>query len=137
MLNMFKAPQRALSKIIRTRAHHYEVCVIGGGPVGLLMCNLLAKYNVSCCIVEPREEPTQHPQAHFVNTRSMEILQDSMHQTFLSIPRKMPLFSYWRCLYPCHLHIFYSVTICMNEFQRIFIRLLCYRTEFRSCGSFQ
>ncbi|TDH68178.1 hypothetical protein CCR75_004480 [Bremia lactucae] len=51
-----------------------RVLVVGGGPVGLSTALLLEKvFNVPTRIVERKRSPTQHPQAHFMNLRTMEV----------------------------------------------------------------
>ncbi|CEG43189.1 polyketide hydroxylase-like [Plasmopara halstedii] len=52
-----------------------RVLVVGGGPVGLVTAFLLQKlYNVPTRVVERQRNPTLHPQAHFINLRTMELL---------------------------------------------------------------
>jgi 2-polyprenyl-6-methoxyphenol hydroxylase-like FAD-dependent oxidoreductase len=53
-----------------------DVAVIGAGPVGLTASLLLSQYGVSHIIIEERSEPTDHPQAHFIGTRSMEVFRE-------------------------------------------------------------
>jgi hypothetical protein len=53
-----------------------EVIVVGAGPVGLVASLLLSKYLVTHMLVEQLAEPDNHPQAHFINCRSMEILRE-------------------------------------------------------------
>ena len=53
-----------------------KVIVVGAGPVGLVASLLLSKYNVPHVLVEQLAEPDDHPQAHFINCRSMEILRE-------------------------------------------------------------
>jgi len=53
-----------------------EVIVVGAGPVGLTASLLLSKYRVPHMLVEELAEPDNHPQAHFINCRSMEILRE-------------------------------------------------------------
>ena len=53
-----------------------KVIVVGAGPVGLVASLLLSKYHVAHVLVEQLAEPDDHPQAHFINCRSMEILRE-------------------------------------------------------------
>ncbi|KAF1327967.1 Polyketide hydroxylase, partial [Globisporangium splendens] len=55
------------------------VLVVGGGPVGLAMGYMLENvFGVRTRIVERQMQPTTHPQAHFLNLRTMEVLQTVM-----------------------------------------------------------
>ncbi len=53
-----------------------KVVIVGAGPVGLTASLLLSKYRVPHLVVEQLTEPENHPQAHFINRRSMEILRE-------------------------------------------------------------
>lgn len=50
------------------------VLIIGAGPVGLVLSILLTKLGVKCAILEKNKVFSKHPQAHFINNRSMELL---------------------------------------------------------------
>ncbi|CAK4090127.1 unnamed protein product [Aphanomyces euteiches] len=66
-----------------------KVLITGGGPVGLTLGLLLEHvYKVPVDIVERQMQPTQHPQAHFMNLRTMEILRTHLprlHDRILDI----------------------------------------------------
>ncbi|EFJ46561.1 hypothetical protein VOLCADRAFT_93005 [Volvox carteri f. nagariensis] len=50
------------------------VVICGAGPTGLTLSLLLAKYGIRHVVLERALGPTQHPQAHFINNRTMEVL---------------------------------------------------------------
>jgi 2-polyprenyl-6-methoxyphenol hydroxylase-like FAD-dependent oxidoreductase len=75
---------------------HFKVVVIGGGPVGSLLSKLLSQYGVQHCLIEKRFEPTKHPQAHYLNARSMEILKSHFPSIHSSIIESMPNSDNWR-----------------------------------------
>ncbi|KAL9261234.1 putative polyketide hydroxylase [Drosera capensis] len=49
------------------------VLIVGAGPVGLVLSMLLRKLGVRCVILEKSMSFSLHPQAHFINNRSMEV----------------------------------------------------------------
>lgn len=49
------------------------VLIIGAGPVGLVLSILLTKLGVKCAVLEKSSGFSRHPQAHFINNRSMEV----------------------------------------------------------------
>jgi 2-polyprenyl-6-methoxyphenol hydroxylase-like FAD-dependent oxidoreductase len=52
-----------------------QILIAGGGPTGLTLAALLGRFGVDCIVLERDPTTTNHPQAHVVNTRSMEILR--------------------------------------------------------------
>lgn len=53
-----------------------DVVVIGAGPVGLTAGLLLDQWQVDHLVVEAKKAPDDHPQAHFVSSRTMEIFRE-------------------------------------------------------------
>jgi len=51
------------------------VLIVGGGPVGLTASLLLSDLGVDSLLVERNPSTTDHPKAHVVNTRTMEIFR--------------------------------------------------------------
>lgn len=65
----------------RRRLLRVPVLIVGGGPVGLYLSNLLARYGVPSLLLERRSldgDAFVHPQAHFLNTRTSELIRYSM-----------------------------------------------------------
>jgi putative polyketide hydroxylase len=51
------------------------VLVVGAGPAGLTTAVVLARYGVECLLIERRLEPSSHPRATVISTRSMELVR--------------------------------------------------------------
>lgn len=51
---------------------HYPVVICGGGPTGLALSALLSQYGVASALFEQRQTAADHPQAHYINNRTME-----------------------------------------------------------------
>ncbi|OQR91812.1 polyketide hydroxylase [Achlya hypogyna] len=75
--------------MLRAAKPQARVLVAGGGPVGLTLGLLLEHvYKVPVDIVDRQLAPTHHPQAHFMNLRSMEILKThlpTLHDRILEV----------------------------------------------------
>lgn len=52
-----------------------QVAVVGAGPVGLSLVALLRQQDISAAVFERRAELHRQPQAHVINTRTMEIFR--------------------------------------------------------------
>ncbi|WCJ38692.1 FAD/NAD(P)-binding oxidoreductase family protein [Euphorbia peplus] len=94
---------RALSHLNNVNAHHHSllpVLVVGAGPVGLVLSILLTKLGVKCAILEKNNAFSDHPQAHFINNRSMEIFRkfDGLAE---EIQRSQPPVDLWRKFIYC------------------------------------
>ncbi|WP_298168343.1 FAD-dependent monooxygenase [Novosphingobium sp.] len=51
------------------------VVIVGAGPAGLTSAMLLARLGVDSLILERRNERSDHPRAHYINTRTMELFK--------------------------------------------------------------
>ena len=78
-----------------------DVGIVGAGPVGLFLSNLLNYYGISHFIVDKKLIPTKHPQAHFVNNRTMEIFQSCIPGVFNGILKGITESSNWRYAIIC------------------------------------
>ena len=56
------------------RSIEVPVLIVGGGPTGLVSSILLSQLGIKNMLVERRSRTSEHPKAHVVNMRSMEIL---------------------------------------------------------------
>ena len=52
-----------------------DVLIVGGGGCGLSLSLFLADYGISFRCIERNAETTDHPRAHILNTRTMEIFR--------------------------------------------------------------
>lgn len=93
--------------LLRTRAAP-RVLVVGGGPVGLTTAFLLDRvFGVPTRVVERETQPTAHPQAHFLNLRTMEVLlatAPSFHDRLLATaaPSDLVRANSGVCVYESH-----------------------------------
>lgn len=53
----------------------HPVLIVGAGPAGATMALLLAHHGVGSVLIDRRSEPSSHPAAHVISTRSVEILR--------------------------------------------------------------
>jgi putative polyketide hydroxylase len=58
-----------------TGSLNVPVLVVGAGPAGLAAAIGVARQGIECLVVERRAEPSAHPRATVVSTRSMELLR--------------------------------------------------------------
>ncbi len=88
---------RHFSSTARAQLSFYPLVIVGGGPVGLFLASLLKRYGVDFCLLEakPLEEHFHHPQAHFLNTRTMEILKHHVPSIFHQVVQAMPPVQEW------------------------------------------
>lgn len=56
-------------------ASHYPVVVIGGGPTGLTLANLLARYGTKALLVERNPTTVQEPRAVSIDDESLRTMQ--------------------------------------------------------------
>nr|GEY80208.1 aromatic-ring hydroxylase-like protein [Tanacetum cinerariifolium] len=76
------------------------VLIVGAGPVGLVLSALLTKLGVKCAVLERSTTFSKHPQAHFINNRSMEVFSklDGLAE---EIQRFQPPVELWRKFIYC------------------------------------
>ncbi|OVA15384.1 Monooxygenase [Macleaya cordata] len=69
-------PRRSFSDLkVNGEDEILPVLIVGAGPVGLILSILLTKLGVKCAVLEKSKTFSQHPQAHFINNRSMEVFR--------------------------------------------------------------
>ncbi|KAG0583412.1 hypothetical protein KC19_3G134100 [Ceratodon purpureus] len=76
------------------------VLIVGAGPVGLTLSILLSQYGVASLVVDKRRRLSEHPQAHFLNNRTMEIFR-KMEGLTAEIEAKQPPVEQWRRFVYC------------------------------------
>jgi putative polyketide hydroxylase len=58
-----------------TQVSEVPVLVAGAGPAGLIAAITLARHGIETLVVDRRREPSRHPRATAISTRSMELLR--------------------------------------------------------------
>ena len=54
-----------------------DICIVGCGPVGIVLATILRnKFHRSCMILERASKLQDHPKAHYLGFRTCEILSD-------------------------------------------------------------
>nr|GMD87621.1 putative polyketide hydroxylase isoform X1 [Ipomoea batatas] len=78
----------------------FPVLIIGAGPVGLALSILRTNLGVKCAVLEKSKVFSTHPQAHFINNRSMEVFRkmDGLAEEILS---SQPPVEFWRKFIYC------------------------------------
>ena len=80
----------------------HKVCIIGGGPSGLITSALLSRYGIAHSIIERRIDVLSHPQAHFINSRTCEILQSYFPLEYNELLNIMSPVDTWRDFVYCN-----------------------------------
>ncbi|MQM09234.1 hypothetical protein Taro_042101 [Colocasia esculenta] len=76
------------------------VLIVGAGPVGLVLSFFLTKLGVKCAVIEKSFKFSHHPQAHFINNRSMELFR-KLDGLADDIQRLQPPVDLWRKFVYC------------------------------------
>lgn len=80
----------------------FEVLIAGAGPVGLTLSSLLSRFGVANLVLERSQGLPTHPQAHFINCRTMEIFQHAFPpQLQRHLQGLTPSLHYWRHFIYC------------------------------------
>jgi 2-polyprenyl-6-methoxyphenol hydroxylase-like FAD-dependent oxidoreductase len=72
------------------------VVISGAGPTGLTLSALLSRAGVPNVLLEQAAALPTHPQAHFINLRSMEIFRHSLSGLDRSVLAACPPQCQWR-----------------------------------------
>lgn len=72
------------------------VAIVGAGPAGLTLSGLLSQYGVPSILLEKSSALPTHPQAHFINVRSMEILRHAFGGLDRAVLERCPPREEWR-----------------------------------------
>lgn len=72
------------------------VAIVGAGPAGLTLSALLSQFGVPSVLLEKASELPTHPQAHFINLRSMEVLRHAFGGLDVDVLERCPPREEWR-----------------------------------------
>ncbi|KAK6160359.1 hypothetical protein DH2020_003740 [Rehmannia glutinosa] len=92
--------RRVLSSYCDGEDSLLPVLIVGAGPVGLVLSILLTKLGVKCAVLEKSSAFSRHPQAHFINNRSMEVFR-KLNGLADEILRYQPPVDLWRKFIYC------------------------------------
>ncbi|BFI27883.1 hypothetical protein MPTK2_2g14360 [Marchantia polymorpha subsp. ruderalis] len=98
--NLGSADSGSLSEPKPTQTE-VPVLIVGAGPVGLSLSILLSNYGIRSLVVEKRAKLSMHPQAHFINNRTMEIFR-KMEGLADEIEKAQPPLDHWRRFVYCN-----------------------------------
>ncbi|DBA95796.1 TPA: hypothetical protein ACH3X1_001346 [Trebouxia sp. C0004] len=79
---------------------HFSVLIAGAGPTGLTLSILLGKLGIPSLVVDKSSGLPNHPQAHFINNRSMEIFRP-MDGLAAEVAAHSPPLAEWRKFVYC------------------------------------
>jgi 2-polyprenyl-6-methoxyphenol hydroxylase-like FAD-dependent oxidoreductase len=56
-----------------------NVLIVGAGPSGMTMALALARFGISCTLIDRRETNYEQPRAHALNSRTLEMFSALSH----------------------------------------------------------
>ena len=75
------------------------VAIVGAGPAGLTLSSLLSRFGVPSILLEKALALPTHPQAHFVNVRTMEIMRHALGGLDEAVMQRCPPRAEWRSVF--------------------------------------
>lgn len=98
LLSSNRLRMRGAIRCLYDTSQKAPVVIVGGGPTGLVLSNLLSKYSVPSMLFEAQipESRFRHPQAHFMNTRTMEIFRSELPKVYKEVLQSMRHVDEWK-----------------------------------------
>eukprot|EP00611_Tribonema_gayanum_P027075 TRINITY_DN6594_c0_g1_i2.p1 TRINITY_DN6594_c0_g1~~TRINITY_DN6594_c0_g1_i2.p1 ORF type:complete len:301 (+),score=69.09 TRINITY_DN6594_c0_g1_i2:159-1061(+) len=101
--------QRRLNRVLTavssrrhmTMGRRIPVVICGAGPTGLTLSALLSRAGVQSVLLEKEQDLSDHPQAHFINLRSMEIFRHCLGGLDKSVFAASPPKAQWSDFVVC------------------------------------
>lgn len=90
-----KQPQQR-QQLQQQQPQSSPVAIVGAGPAGLTLSALLSKFGVPSILLERAPALPTHPQAHFINLRSMEIMRHAIGGLDMRVLEMCPPQEEWR-----------------------------------------
>ena len=89
-----------------------DVCIVGGGPVGMTLVATLARFNKESVILERDHKMQDHPKAHYLSFRTCEILSDLDSRLRDALNEELVKLDHWKSYD-------YTRSVLSNSFARV------------------
>ena len=99
--------------LVRSRIHHTDVAIVGAGPVGLMLANMLGLQGVRATVIEKLEQIIDYPRAIGLDDEALRVFQ-SVGLTRELLPHTTP--DHWMRFVTKDGHCFASIEPRTDEF---------------------
>jgi 3-(3-hydroxy-phenyl)propionate hydroxylase len=106
-------PSDQQTDLVRSRIHHTDVAIVGAGPVGLMLANILGREGVRVTVIEKLDQIIDYPRAIGLDDEALRVFQ-SVGLTGELLPHTTP--DHWMRFVTKDGHCFASIEPRTDEF---------------------